>query len=196
MSDTTLIQRLREDLPKVNEPESQFVCVATPDIRQAADALEQQAAQDAINRSNIDRLAGIVNQQADEIEQQAAQIEALQLTKAGLIGSLREEMDEGLRLRELGGALPDENITAMTERLIGERAALAAELSALRADAERYRWLCRNNFDREKMQVHTWIQTWEPHSQTGEPIQWTQRVRGGAYLSEVIDAALRQEQPT
>ena len=27
------------------------------------------------------------------------QIEALQLTKAGLIGSLREEMDEGLRLR-------------------------------------------------------------------------------------------------
>lgn len=33
------------------------------------------------------------------VEQQAAQIEALQLTKAGLIGSLREEMDEGLRLR-------------------------------------------------------------------------------------------------
>ena len=110
---TTLIQRLREDLPKVNEPESQFSCVATPDIRQAADALEQQAAQ----------------------------------------------------------------------------------IKALRADADRYRWLCRNNFDREKMQVHTWIQTWEPHSQTGEPTQWTQRVRGGAYLSEVIDAALRQEQP-
>ena len=43
-----------------------------------------------------------------------------------------------------------------------------AELLALRADAERYRWLCRNNFDREKMQVHTWIQTWEPHSQTGD----------------------------
>ncbi len=44
---TTLIQRLREDLPKVNEPESQFSCVATPDIRQAADALEQQAAEEA-----------------------------------------------------------------------------------------------------------------------------------------------------
>ena len=179
MSDTTLIQRLREDLPKVNEPESQFVCVATPDIRQAADALEQQAAQDAINRSNIDRLAGIVNQQADEIEQQAAQIEALQLTKAGLIGSLREEMDEGLRLRELGGALPDENITAMTERLIGERAALAAELSALRADAERLRLLlsdarCALDY----------------HQEQTRPIHSTRTALAA------IDAALRQEQPT
>ena len=144
---TDLIQRLREDLPKVNEPESQFSCVATPDIRQAADALEQQA----------------------------AQIEALQLTKAGLIGSLREEMDEGLRLRELGGALPDENITAMTERLIGERAALAAELSALRADAERYRLLRRG-------------QQWSVIDGIGDTL------RADA-LDARIDAALRQEQP-
>ena len=148
---TDLIQRLREDLPKVNEPESQFSCVATPDIRQAADALEQQA----------------------------AQIEALQLTKAGLIGSLREEMDEGLRLRELGGALPDENITAMTERLIGERAALAAELSALRADAERLRLLlsdarCALDY----------------HQEQTRPIHSTRTALAA------IDAALRQEQPT
>ena len=144
---TTLIQRLREDLPKVNEPESQFSCVATPDIRQAADALEQQA----------------------------AQIEALQLTKAGLIGSLREEMDEGLRLRELGGALPDENITAMTERLIGERAALAAELSALRADAERLRALLSD--------VRSAL---DYHQEQTRPIHSTRTVL------DAIDAALRK----
>ena len=143
---TDLIQRLREDLPKVNEPESQFSCVATPDIRQAADALEQQA----------------------------AQIEALQLTKAGLIGSLREEMDEGLRLRELGGALPDENITAMTERLIGERAALAAELSALRADAER---------------LTTALNKIAEHQNS----DWPDRCQA---LVNIARTALRQEQPT
>ena len=154
---TTLIQRLREDLPKVNEPESQFSCVATPDIRQAADALEQQA----------------------------AQIEALQLTKAGLIGSLREEMDEGLRLRELGGALPNENITAMTERLIGERAALAAELSALRADAERWRHV-QHGFAAQSVAIdgmHSW--TWRGYHKIGK----------GANIDEAVDAALRQEQP-
>lgn len=37
-----------------------------------------------------------------------------------LMETLRDEMDENLRLRELGGAGPDENITAMTERLIRE----------------------------------------------------------------------------
>ena len=38
-----------------------------------------------------------------------------------LHAAMRDEIDEGLRLRELGGALPDENITAMTERVIAER---------------------------------------------------------------------------
>lgn len=37
-----------------------------------------------------------------------------------LMETLRDEMSENLRLRELGGAGPDENITAMTERLIRE----------------------------------------------------------------------------
>jgi len=58
---TTLIQRLREDLPKVNEPESQFSCVATPDIRQAADALEQQAAQIEALRADAERMRGALN---------------------------------------------------------------------------------------------------------------------------------------
>jgi hypothetical protein len=34
--------------------------------------------------------------------------------------TLREEMDENLRLMERGGALPDENITRFIERLIRE----------------------------------------------------------------------------
>ena len=60
-------------------------------------------------------------------------------------------------------------------------------------DAERYRWLCANNFDREgAAQVHTWLHTWEPHSQTGEPTEWMQRIRGGA-LDAAIDAAMTIE---
>lgn len=49
---------------------------------------------------------------------------ALKAERDGLMQTLRDEMDENLRLRELGGAGPDENITAMTERLIREREAL------------------------------------------------------------------------
>lgn len=51
-------------------------------------------------------------------------IELLIAERDGLMQTLRDEMDENLRLRELGGARPDENITAMTERLIRERDAL------------------------------------------------------------------------
>lgn len=58
-------------------------------------------------------------------------------------------------------------------------------------DAARYRWLCDNNFDRQgPPQIHTWLHTWEPHSRTGEPTEWKQRIRGGARLAEIIDAAM------
>ena len=68
--------------------------------------------------------------------------------------------------------------------------ALGAALDRLQRDADRYRWLCGNNFDREgTTQVHTWLRTWELHSQTGQPIEWTQRVRGST-LDSVIDAAM------
>lgn len=58
-------------------------------------------------------------------------IAELRAEKAALIDAMRDEMDEGLRLRELGGARPDENITAMTERVIRERAALQAKCTRL-----------------------------------------------------------------
>jgi len=47
-------------------------------------------------------------------------VRELRTERDGLVQTLRDEMDENLRLRELGGAGPDENITAMTERLIRE----------------------------------------------------------------------------
>lgn len=197
MSDTTLIQQLRH-LVRVDRDEIGMYA-------EAADALEQQAAKE--------------NRLAEIICDQAAQIEALRLTNAGLIDSLRDEMDEGLRLRELGGALPDENITAMTERIIGECAAQAAALAekdaeiarlistkehirkeinamigrveddavlieALRADAERYRWL--RALPDEVPQIGLDVATWENCS--GQSIR-------GESLDAAIDAALRQEQP-
>jgi len=48
-------------------------------------------------------------------------VRAIVAERDGLMQTLRDEIDENLRLRELGGALPDENITAMTERIIRER---------------------------------------------------------------------------
>lgn len=61
-----------------------------------------------------------------------------------LHAAMRDEMDEGLRLRELGGALPDENITAMTERVIAERDELRTRRMVddfVKRDAYRYRKL-------------------------------------------------------
>ena len=66
-------------------------------------------------------------------------IRALLDERDRLTETLRDEIAENLRLRELGGAEPDENITAMTERIIAERDRLAAEVEALRADANAYR---------------------------------------------------------
>ncbi len=62
------------------------------------------------------------------LREAAADIERLWASERALIEAMRDEIDEGLRLRELGGAMPDENITVMTERLIKERLNLAAML--------------------------------------------------------------------
>ena len=62
-------------------------------------------------------------------------IELLISERDGLMQTLRDEMDEGLRLRELGGARPDEGITAMTERIVAENAQLRAEIARLDAAA-------------------------------------------------------------
>ena len=73
---------------------------------------------------------------------------------------------------------------------------LRAECEALRKDAERYRWLVANSslIDKEGVtQMHCELHTWEPHSLTGLPTEWTQRVRGPA-ICRFIDAAMGKEQ--
>lgn len=66
------------------------------------------------------------------------------------------------------------------------------ELEQQERDAERYRWLCNNNFDRDRLQIHTFVQWYEPHSVTGEPQVWSGRLRGSA-LDGVIDKAMAEE---
>ncbi len=73
-----------------------------------------------------------------------AMVAQLRGENAALIDAMRDEMDEGLRLRELGGAMPDENITAMTERVIAERDELRTRRMVddfVKRDAYRYRKL-------------------------------------------------------
>jgi len=92
------------------------------------------------------------------------------------------ELDALLRARGRNEEISDQK--AEIERL-------RAELAASQADAARYRWLVANSFDREGVaQLHVWLHTWEPHSQTGDPTEWKQRVRGPA-IGWVIDAAIR-----
>lgn len=74
-------------------------------------------------------------------------------------------------------------------------AAPAGEASDLARDAARYRWLVENSFDREgSTQLHVWLHTWEPHSQTGEPTEWKCRVRGPA-IDRAIDGAMGAATP-
>jgi len=56
-------------------------------------------------------------------------------------------------------------------------------------DAACYRWLIDNSFDKEGVtQFHVWKQSWEPHSKTGEPTEWTQRIRGPALHAAICEA--------
>lgn len=59
-------------------------------------------------------------------------------------------------------------------------------------NAERYEWLVENSFDREGItQFHITEHSWEPHSQTKEPIKWVCRIRGPA-IDKAIDSAMEK----
>lgn len=64
-------------------------------------------------------------------------------------------------------------------------------------DAARWRFLVDNSFDKEGVtQFHVWEHSWEPHSQTGKPTEWKQRVRGPAldrFIDRAIAAKLREK---
>jgi hypothetical protein len=63
-------------------------------------------------------------------------------------------------------------------------------LTSQERDAQRWRFLMENSYDSESVtQFHVWEHSWEPHSQTGKPTEWKQRVRGIA-LIDFIDRAI------
>ena len=66
-------------------------------------------------------------------------------------------------------------------------------LTSQERDAKRWRFLMENSYDSESVtQFHVWEHSWEPHSQTGEPTEWKQRVRGIAlidFIDRDIEAA-------
>ena len=70
----------------------------------------------------------------------------------------------------------------------------ATPVSEDRKDAERYRWLIDNSFNKGITQFHVWKHTWEPHSKTGEQIEWKQRISGPS-LDAAIDAAMQEVKP-
>ena len=75
------------------------------------------------------------------------------------------------------------------------KAAPTPPVSEDRKDAERYLWLVANSFDKSGVtQFHIWKHSWEPHSKTGEQIEWSQRIRGPA-LDTFIDAAMQEDKP-
>jgi len=63
-------------------------------------------------------------------------------------------------------------------------------LTSQERDAQRWRFLMENSYDSNRVtQFHVWEHSWNPHSQTGEPTEWKQRVRGIA-LIDFIDRAI------
>lgn len=79
-------------------------------------------------------------------------------------------------------------------RLGWEAGAKREPLTSQERDAQRWRFLMENSYDSESAtQFHIWEHSWEPHSQTGEPTEWKQRVRGIAlidFIDRAIEAAL------
>ena len=70
-------------------------------------------------------------------------------------------------------------------------------LTSQERDAKRWRFLMENSYDSESVtQFHVWEHSWEPHSKTGKPTEWKQRVRGIAlidFIDRAIEAKLREK---
>jgi len=83
----------------------------------------------------------------------------------------------------------------LNDNLTSHRDELIADVSELRKDAERYRWLVCNSFNRNGVtQLHVWVHEWHPHSDTGEPTEWKARIIGPA-IDRVIDEVLATTEP-
>ena len=88
-------------------------------LNEAADRI---AALEAERNALVHDIEGYVKAASE----QAADILRLEAERDAFKATLHDELDENLRLRELGGARPDEGMTAFIERVIAERDALRA----------------------------------------------------------------------
>lgn len=83
-----------------------------------------------------------------------------------------------------------ENAQGDLERIKLVQTGVGIALTSQERDAQRWRFLMNNSYDSESVtQFHVWEHSWEPHSKTGEPTEWKQRVRGIA-LIDFIDRAI------
>lgn len=96
-----------------------------PPVRHSnADAAWQEATKHyAMVCANVDRLIA-------RVAALEAENAALEAERDVLKATLHDELAENLRLRDLGGARPDEGMTGYIERLIAERDALREGLDA------------------------------------------------------------------
>jgi hypothetical protein len=100
-----------------------------------AGLFEQTAAETDAKHGRATFLHGQILTEVHRLHAEAGEVHRLRESEKALVATLRDEMDEGLRLRELGGARADEGITAMTERIVAENAQLRAEIARLDAAA-------------------------------------------------------------
>lgn len=83
-----------------------------------------------------------------------------------------------------------ENAQGDLERIKLVQTGVGITLTSQERDAQRWRFLMNNSYDSDSVtQFHVWEHSWEPHSKTGEPTEWKQRVRGIA-LIDFIDRAI------
>ena len=119
-----LVQRLRDEAPKVGEPENVWCSVHAKDLREAVDLIEAQAAEIAKLTAENGALAG--------------ELHRANITLRGRAHPASEPRDSPECLRTLG-FWPDCGCGECYAIHCLDNA--MAERDALRADAERYRWL-------------------------------------------------------
>lgn len=91
-----------------------------------------------ISPTEADAAADLIDALLNEVERLNSPVvlsewQKLVAERDALMSLIRDEIDENTRLRVLGGAAADENITAMMERVIAERDALARDARELLA---------------------------------------------------------------
>ncbi len=96
-------------------------------------------ARDECEHGSLRRACPICERDADiadlwnALDQSRAERDSLRAERDALKQTVHDELDANLRLREIGGAQPDEGMTTFLERVFSERDSLRAELAAVLA---------------------------------------------------------------